>query len=85
MPYNKIIAVRSDVRQNHINASCGKNVEFLSFLLPFFFLSFFLSQSNLFYLLIVDVEHGCSNRGPPCCIIRPAATFVNCVYTIKIS
>jgi hypothetical protein len=28
-------------------------------------------------------KHGSPLRGPPRCIMRPAATFVNCVYGIK--
>lgn len=27
----------------------------------------------------------CPNRCPPCCVIRPAATFVNIIYTINIA
>jgi hypothetical protein len=39
----------------------------------------------------VPIEHGSPNRGPwatcgsPGCIVRPAGTFVNCVYAIKIT
>jgi len=30
-------------------------------------------------------DHGSRTRGPPSCITRPAATFANCVFTIKIT
>jgi hypothetical protein len=29
------------------------------------------------------LAHGSPIRGPPDCIMRPAATFVNCVYNVR--
>jgi hypothetical protein len=33
----------------------------------------------------VSLKHGFPSRGPPGCITRPAARFVNCAHTMKIT
>jgi len=34
-------------------------------------------------IFIHYLKHGSPTRGPPVCIMRPGAIFVNCVCTIK--
>ena len=34
-------------------------------------------------LLVYSLDHVSSTRGPPTGITRPAATFLNCVYTLN--
>lgn len=42
-------------------------------------------RSSGYFLLVVRCELWVSTRGPPGCIMRPAATFVNYFHTIKIT
>ena len=46
---------------------------------------FLVVKSGGAYNCYRRLKHGAPTRGPVCCIMQPAATFVNYVYTIRIT
>ena len=49
------------------------------------FVTINIYQSNvLFSCCVIGTDHGSSTRGPPVCIMKSTATFVNCVRKVKV-